>query len=52
MALLCFNSMKVRLKPRWRFYNWLVLILFQFHEGPIKTWQVTVTHNLDLVSIP
>ena len=47
----CFNSIKVRLKQ-----DAVDFVLnanyFQFHKGPIKTWQVTVTHNLDLVSIP
>ena len=32
-----FNSMKVRLKLRFRFINFGLISLFQIHEGPIKT---------------
>ncbi len=34
----CFNSMKVRLKPRRTTTTGASHTLFQFHEGPIKTF--------------
>ena len=32
-----FNSMKVRLKLRYNIIANIIIAMFQFHEGPIKT---------------
>ena len=41
----CFNSMKVRLKPVRAIFTRRT-ILFQFHEGPIKTVEICTRHSL------
>ena len=49
--VLCFNSMKVRLKP-FAPYPKYYKALFQFHEGPIKTQQASDVNDFANVSIP